>query len=147
MNRQGGMPNTLNFTVPNDSRPPTLPTMNIHRRAASFRFAFQGLTDLFRTQPNARIHLVITVAALAAGAYLGLSPLEWVAVALCVALVLGLEAVNTALEYLTDLVSPEYHPLAGKAKDAAAAAVLLAAAGAVAVGAIVFLPKIYALFG
>jgi len=121
--------------------------MNIHHRAASFRFAFQGLADLFRTQPNARIHLAVTLAVLAAGAGLGLSPLEWVAVALCVALVLGLEAVNTALEYLTDLVSPEYHPLAGKAKDAAAAAVLLAAAGAVAVGAIVFLPKIYALFG
>jgi len=61
------------------------------------------------------------------------------------ALVLALGAVNTALEYLTDLVSPDRHPLAGKAKDVAAAAVLLAATGAVVVGLIIFLPKMYVL--
>ncbi len=121
--------------------------MSIRRRANSFRFAFQGLADLFRTQPNARIHLVITGIAVAAGLYLGLSRLEWAVVALCIALVLALEAVNTALEYLTDLVQPDRHPLAGKAKDAAAAAVLLAAMGAVAVGLLIFLPKLYARFG
>lgn len=121
--------------------------MSIRRRANSFRFAFQGLADLFRTQANARIHLVAAAGTLAAGLYLGLSRLEWVAVSLCIALVLSLEAINTALEYLTDLVAPEYHPLAGKAKDAAAAGVLLAAMGAAAVGALIFLPKLYACFG
>ncbi len=121
-----------------------LPTMNIRRRAASFRYAFQGLYDLFRTQPNARIHLAVALAVLAAGAFLGLSRGEWITVALCIALVISLEAINTALEYLTDLVSPGQHPLAGKAKDAAAAAVLVAAAGAAVVGLIIFVPKLYA---
>lgn len=120
--------------------------MSIHRRAASFRYAAQGLADLIRTQPNARIHLGLALVALVAGAYLGVSPLEWVAIVVCIAVVLGFEALNTALEYLTDLVSPGHHPLAGKAKDAAAAAVLLAAAGAAVVGGIIFLPKIWALF-
>lgn len=68
--------------------------------------------------------------------------MEWLAVILCFALVIGLEAVNTALEYLTDLVSPDYHPLAGKTKDVAAAAVLIAALGAVAVGLLVFVPHV-----
>lgn len=63
------------------------------------------------------------------------------------ALVFASEALNTALEYLTDLVSPDYHPLAGKAKDAAAAAVLVVAAAAFAVGLIIFLPKILDRFG
>ncbi len=59
---------------------------------------------------------------------------------------MALEAVNTALEYLTDLISPTYHPLAGKAKDAAAGAVLLGALGAAVVGAVIFGPKVAALF-
>ena len=101
---------------------------------------------LFRTQANVRIHLAIAVLAVLAGFWLGLSRLEWVAVVLCIALVPALEAVNTALEFLTDLVSPEIHPLAGKAKDVAAAAVLLAAIGGAAVGLIVFLLKLYVLF-
>lgn len=66
-------------------------------------------------------------------------------VALCIALVLSLEALNTAVEHLTDLVSPDYHPLAGKAKDVAAAAVLIAAMGAIVAGGLIFLPKIVAL--
>lgn len=122
-------------------------TRILHRRANSFRYAFQGLAELFRSQANARIHLAVSVLVLAAGFYFGLSRWEWVAVVLCITLVLVLEALNTALEYLTDLVSPEHHPLAGKAKDVAAAAVLLAALGAVAVGLLIFLPKIWAEWG
>jgi diacylglycerol kinase len=121
--------------------------MSLQKRASSFRYAFQGLADLFRNQPNARIHLAATVAAAGAGFYFCISSLEWVAVVICIAVVFSLEAVNTALEHLTDLASPEFHPLAGKAKDVAAAAVLMAATGAAAVGAIIFLPKIFALFG
>ncbi|MEQ1745623.1 MAG: diacylglycerol kinase family protein [Saprospiraceae bacterium] len=108
----------------------------------SFRYALHGLADLFRTQPNARFHLVASVAVVAAGFWLEISRLEWIAVVLCMALVIALEAINTALEYLTDVVSPDYHPLAGKAKDVAAAAVLVAAVGAAVVGGLVFLPKV-----
>lgn len=113
----------------------------------AFRDAFRGVAELLHTQRNARFHFVATVVVLAAGLWLGLSLLEWALVALCIALVLALEAVNTALEYLTDLVSPHYHPLAGKAKDIAAGAVLFSAVGAVVVGLLIFGPKIVAILG
>jgi len=119
--------------------------MPLQKRINSFRFAFQGLIDLFRTQPNARIHLAAAAMAVLAGLFFDISALEWAAVSICIALVLALEALNTALEYLTDLVSPDHHPLAGKAKDVAAAAVLIGAAGAAITGIIIFLPKIFAL--
>lgn len=120
--------------------------MSVHRRIDSFRYAFQGLADLFRSQPNARIHLGATVLVIVAGGWLHISRLEWVALVVCITLVIALEAMNTALEYLTDLVSPEFHPLAGKAKDVAAAAVLVGAGGAVLVGLIVFGPRLIVLF-
>ncbi len=120
--------------------------MSLQRRIASFRYAFQGLRYLVRTQMNARIHLAAAVLATALGAWLDISRLEWLALALCMALVLALEAVNTALECLTDLVSPDPHPLAGRAKDLAAAAVLIVALGALVVGGLVFLPKLYVRF-
>ena len=119
--------------------------MDLKQRIDSFRYAFQGMRDLVATQPNTRIHLISAAAVVAAGAALGLSAGEWALIAVCIVLVISMEAMNTALEYLTDLVSPEYHPLAGKAKDAAAAAVLIAAAGAAVAGLIIFLPKIRAL--
>jgi diacylglycerol kinase len=115
------------------------------KRLHSFRFAFKGIADLVSTQPNARIHLISMVAVIAAGFYFKVSHTEWMALIVCIGLVFALEAANTAIEYLTDLVSPDYHPLAGKAKDAAAAAVLLGSIAAVAVGLIIFLPKVSAL--
>lgn len=118
--------------------------MSLHKRLQSFRYAFKGIADLFRTQANARIHLLLAVLVTAAGMYLGLSRMEWALIALCIGAVMAMEALNTAIEYLTDLVSPEYHPLAGKAKDAAAAAVLLTAFCAAIVGLIIFLPKMSA---
>lgn len=121
--------------------------MSLRKRANSFRYAFQGLADLLKSQPNARIHLAAAVAVTLAGFFFQIARTEWLAVVTCIALVFAAEAINTALEYLTDLVSPDYHPLAGKAKDAAAAAVLIIAAGAVVTGLIIFLPKIWASFG
>lgn len=116
-------------------------------RIQSFRYALRGLADVIASQPNARIHLVAAAVVATAGFYFQISSGEWCAVLLCIALVISLEAANTAIEHLTDLVSPDFHPLAGKAKDAAAAAVLVAAMGAVAVGLVVFLPKIWEVFG
>jgi len=120
--------------------------MSLRRRVDSFRYAFQGLADLFRSQPNARIHLCAAGLAAVAGWWLHISRLEWLALVMCITLVIALEAVNTALEHLTDLVSPDFHPLAGKVKDVAAAAVLIGAFGAVGVGLIVFVPKVVLLF-
>ncbi len=113
----------------------------------SFRYAFQGLADLFGNELNARIHAFFAVAAVAAGLFFQISATEWAIVSLCIGSVIALEAMNTALERLTDLVSPEHHPLAGRAKDAAAASVFVAAIAAAAAGLFIFLPKIWALGG
>jgi len=109
-------------------------------RLNSFRYAFKGIADLLRHTPNARIHLFMTCCVLIAGFFFGITRVEWCILILCIALVFAAEAANTAIEYLTDLVSPEYHQLAGKTKDAAAAAVLLAAIGTAIVGIIIFAP-------
>ena len=111
-------------------------------RLHSFACAFRGLAGMFSSQLNARIHAVATVVVLGAGWWLCLSATEWALIVGVIALVWTAEAVNTAVEHVVDLVSPEEHPLAGKAKDVAAGAVLAASIGAAIVGAIVFGPKI-----
>jgi len=109
-------------------------------RLRSFGHAFRGLKVLLQTQLNARIHALATVLVVAAGALVRISLTEWALIALAIACVWAAEALNTALEFLVDLVSPDLHPLAAKAKDVAAAAVLVAAAGALVVGGLVFGP-------
>lgn len=121
---------------------PAFGAMSLQKRIHSFQYAINGIRDLFVSQPNAKIHLLVAILTLGAGYYFKVSRMEWLALCICIVLVISLEAVNTALEYLTDLVSPDFHPLAGKVKDVAAAAVLIAAIGAVAVGLIIFLPKV-----
>jgi len=112
---------------------------------ASFRYAFAGLAYTFRTQRNFRIHIAIAILAALLGLVLGLSWVEWAVVVVLVVVVLSAEMVNTMVEALVDLVTPEYHPLAKVAKDVAAGVVLLSAIGAVLVGVLIFLPKIVAL--
>lgn len=114
-------------------------------RIDSFKYAFKGLFDLLKTQPNARIHLLVTISVIAAATYFRLSTTEWCIIVLTIGVVFAAEAFNTALEYLTNLVSPDYHPLAGKTKDVAAAGVLISAIAAILVGIIIFLPKIWLL--
>jgi diacylglycerol kinase len=113
---------------------------------ASFRYAYAGLVYCFRTQRNFRIHIAISILAALVGLVVGLSWVEWAVVVILVVVVLSAEMVNTMVEALVDLVTQEYQPLAGVAKDVAAGVVLLSAVGAVAVGALIFLPKIVALF-
>lgn len=107
-----------------------------------FIYAIRGIATLFQTQRNARIHLAFLLLAVVCGIVFEISPGEWCAVLLAAGLVLAAEALNTALEFLADVVHPEQHPGVGRAKDAAAGAVLIAAIAAAAVGAIVFVPKI-----
>lgn len=108
-------------------------------RLASFGHAWRGLS-VFVAQPNARIHCGAATAVVALGAWHGVSAMEWALLVLAIALVMGAEAINTALEYLVDLASPEWHPLARNAKDVAAGAVLICSIGAAVVGALVFVP-------
>lgn len=116
--------------------------MDLKSRFDSFGHALRGLADLLRTQHNAQIHAVVTICVVGAGWWFHLERWEWVAIVLCIALVLAMEAMNTALEYLADKVSTERHPLIGKAKDVAATAVFLCALGAVVVGLVIFIPKL-----
>lgn len=103
----------------------------------SFGFAFQGLRWLMQ-ENNAKVHLSAMIWAVGMGFYFCINTWEWMAVSLAITLVWICEAFNTALEKLVDLASPEHHPLAGKAKDLAASAVLVAAIFAVVVAVVVF---------
>ncbi|MFM7154611.1 MAG: diacylglycerol kinase family protein [Bacteroidota bacterium] len=116
--------------------------MDFQKRIKSFKYALNGIRLLFSSQANARIHLSVALAVVIAGFLYRISTTEWLTIILCISLVIGMEAMNTAVEWLTDLVSPEYHPLAGKVKDVAAAAVLITVIGAVVAGLIIFIPRI-----
>jgi diacylglycerol kinase (ATP) len=117
----------------------------IQQRLRSFPFAFAGIGHLLRTQGNAQIHVAAGSAAIALGFLFNIDRGEWLALALTITLVLAAEGVNTAVEAVVDLVTPGFHPLAKIAKDVAAGTVLLTAIGAVAVGLIVFLPRLWTL--
>jgi diacylglycerol kinase (ATP) len=112
---------------------------------ASFRYAFEGIVYLFRTQRNAQIHAAVSFSIVLLGAAFQISQAEWLAIVLAIMIVIGAEGANTAIEAVVDLVSPSYHPLAKIAKDVAAGTVLLAALGAVVIGMIIFLPRLWAL--
>ncbi len=116
-------------------------TWTLRDRLRSFTFAFAGLKTLLKTQHNSWIHLAVTGVVLAVGALLRITAIEWCVLTLAMASVWITETLNTAIEFLTDLVSPEFHPIAGQVKDLAAAAVLISAMGAAIVGVIVFVPK------
>ena len=117
--------------------------LTISDRAKSFLCACQGLAGVVSTQPNTWYMALATVAVVAAGLVLGLSALEWGLIATAVFVVWLAELLNSALELLTDLASPEQHPLAKKAKDAAAGAVLLAVLFSLVIAALVLGPKIF----
>lgn len=117
----------------------------MRRRLASFKYAWQGIVYLFRSQPNARFHALAAVGVVSLGLWLGVDRTEWAVLTLAIGSVIAAEAFNTALEELTNLVSPDYHELAGRAKDAAAAAVLLAALAAALAGGFIFVPKLLSL--
>ena len=114
----------------------------LKQRVKSFGYAFKGIGTLIATQPHARIHAMATVIVVGSGFLLEVSRTDWLALVFAIAMVWVAEAVNTAIEFLTDLASPDFHPLAGKAKDVAAGAVLLAAIAAIAIAVIVFAPYI-----
>lgn len=122
---------------------PTKPSRRAVSRLASFRHAFAGWWYVLHTQHNAWIHAVTTIAILGVALWAGLDRIEWAILILTIAVVWVAEFVNTAVEALVDLLSPEIHPLAKTAKDIAAASVLIAALAAVVVGLLVVGPKLW----
>ena len=124
---------------------PHAPSDSRGRLLRSVGCAFRGIGILVRTQANARIHAAAAVLAVGAGFWFRLSRGEWCAVIAAIGLVWAAEGVNTAIEAVVDLASPELHPLAGRAKDVAAGAVLCAALAALAIGLLIFGPRMWAL--
>jgi len=116
--------------------------LTLRARLRSISFAVAGLRVLLHTQANARIHLVASLCVVSLAAVTGLNGTEWALLIFAMAGVWSAEAMNTGFEFLCNVASPEPHPLVRQAKDVAAAAVLLAAIAAMAVGLIVFLPHL-----
>lgn len=119
---------------------------SVKKRIRSFGYALNGLKTLVREEPNAKIHLFVTVFVVIAGVVFQVSVIEWIAIVFAVGFVIALEAINTSIENISDFISPEKHNWIKKIKDVSAAGVLVAAITAVIVGFIVFIPKIWDLF-
>ncbi len=109
---------------------------------SSFAVAFHGLKVLFCQERNFRFHLFVTILAIVACVFFQVTTIEWIAVLIMIAVVLCAEALNTGIEYICDLILPEYDLRIKRIKDVAAAAVLLSAVIAVIVGCIIFIPHI-----
>jgi len=108
-----------------------------------FGYAFSGVAYAFKTQLNFKFHVAALLLTALAGWYFKLSVNEWLWILVASAIVLTTELINTAIEVLVDLVSPDYNPKAKIIKDVAAASVLIAAIGAAIIGLIIFIPKIF----
>jgi len=110
---------------------------------ASFSNAFSGILLLFRSQANARIELGVTLAVIISGFVFSISITEWLVILLCIALVLSLEGINTAIEIFADKLHPGFDSEIGKVKDVAAGAVLIASLLAAIIGIVIFAPRIF----
>ncbi|MBN1869805.1 MAG: diacylglycerol kinase family protein [Candidatus Omnitrophica bacterium] len=106
----------------------------------SFKVAIRGIWFMLRSQRHAWIHLTATLAVCITGAYFGVTRIEWCWLVMAMTSVWTAETLNTALELLCDVASPEFHPLVENAKDVAAGAVLICIVGAVIIGLIIFIP-------
>jgi len=115
-------------------------------RLRSFGFAFTGIYELFKSEPNARVHFLATICALIAGFFLRISKSEWCVILIVIALVWATEAFNTVIEKLIDHLFPEYHETARIVKDISAGAVLICAMVALVCGLVIFLPKLFVFF-
>ena len=116
---------------------------NISRFLRAFVFAFEGILQVARTERNMPVHFVIAVCCVLLGIFLRLSLVEWAVIALAMSGVFSSEIMNSSVETLIDLASPDQHQLAKVAKDAAAGAVLVNAIFAAIAGVLIFAPKLW----
>jgi diacylglycerol kinase (ATP) len=112
----------------------------------SLQAALRGCVMLLGTERNAKIHLAVFLLVVAAGSYFAISGTEWMIILLASGAVIAAEAMNTAIEGTIDIVHPQFGEKAGRIKDIAAGAVLIVTCAAIAVGVIIFFPKVRALF-
>ncbi len=112
-------------------------------RAESFRYAFVGWWFVIRTQRNAWIHAIVSIAVILVSIWLDLSAQDWAIIIIAIAMVWTAEFINTALEAVVDLASPEHHDLAKVGKDVGASAVLIAAGSAAIIGFLILGPPLW----
>jgi len=111
------------------------------KRVKAFGYALSGIRA-FLKEPHARIHLLASIVVVSMAWWLQVGLLKWCILLCCIALVFLAEMLNSAIESLTDRISTEFHPLAGKAKDMAAGAVLLVAMFVAIIGLLIFIPEL-----
>jgi len=116
------------------------------KRILSFKYAFNGIAYIYKTQHNSWIHTIFMVLAITLNIVLKIDLIEWAVILIVMSIVLVAEIFNTAIELIIDFISPNYNKIAGIVKDVAAGGVLLTVFFAVAVGGIIYLPKINAMF-
>ncbi len=121
-------------------------SFSVSERIKSFKPALNGLKWFLVNEHNVRVHLFLSVLSICAGFYFQISTNEWIAILICIGMVLSIEAANSSIEKLVDLVSPQKNQIAGLVKDIAAAAVLIASMSALLVAAMIFVPRITILF-
>jgi len=117
----------------------------LESRVRSFRYALRGWWFVIRTQRNAWIHAIVSITVIILCIWLRLGARDWAIIILAIAMVWTAEFLNTALEAVVDLASPQHHQLAQVGKDVGAAAVLIAAASSVLIGFLIIGPPLWLL--
>ncbi len=112
-------------------------------RLKSFEYAFKGAYKLVTTEHSVMVQFSLGVLVTIAGFWFDISATEWMLQILAIGLVLSIEGLNTAIEKVADFIHPDYHERIGFIKDIAAGAVFFAAVAALAIGAIIYCPKIF----
>jgi diacylglycerol kinase (ATP) len=112
-------------------------------RIKSIGYAFRGMLLLLKTEASIKIQVFIAIVMTFAGFYFEISKTEWIAQLGMIGLVMSIEAMNTAIEYIADFIHPEYHKKIGFIKDIAAGAVFIASIIAVIIAGIIYIPKFY----
>ena len=115
----------------------------IINRLKSVGFAFKGMLILIKTEASIKIQVFIAIVVTLAGFYFNISTTEWMFQTAMIGLVMSIEGVNTAVEYIADFIHPEHHPKIGLIKDISAGAVFIASIVAVIIAGIIYLPKIF----
>lgn len=113
----------------------------IINRLKSVGYAFKGMLILIKTEASIKIQVFISVIVTVAGFYFEISKMEWIAQIGMIGLVMSMEGMNTAIEYIANFIHPEYHKKIGLIKDVAAGAVFIASVVAVIIAGIIYIPK------
>jgi len=106
-----------------------------------FKYAIDGIIHVFKKEQNFRIHIIAAILVIIAGIFFSIDKTEWMIIIIAITIVTAMELANSAIEYLSNFVSPDYSDKIKRIKDASAGAVLISAIGAFILALVIFLPK------